>query len=239
MKINKNTAFRELSRPQKLRYIWDYYKLPIAIAAILIYILCWQLYRQATKKEVLLYTAAVNITMGDELTADLTEHYLQAISDTDPRQTISLLGDLVLTGTEDAQLQQFTNASRLKLMGAIEARQLDVIFMNKEAYDAFSQSGYLLDLASISEDMAASVPEAGSHLVQNTVILEDNASDVIWDKSIPYEATTLEETNAVDLSDAPLLKAAGLDGTVYLGIVANTPRLDEALSYLRYLYSSG
>lgn len=41
----------------------------------------------------------------------------------------------------------------------------------------------------------------------------------------------------IDLSRTKLIRQAGFSDPVYLGIVANCPRIDSALDYLRYLYT--
>lgn len=41
---------------------------------------------------------------------------------------------------------------------------------------------------------------------------------------------------ALELTQAGLLKQARFDAPVYVGIVANSPRADVALEYLKYLF---
>ena len=67
------------------------------------------------------------------------------------------------------------------------------------------------------------------------VILEDNADDLALDDSIEYSAVTREALFGLDLSQIPLIRRAGFEDTVYLGIIANSPRLDTVMEYLRYL----
>ena len=67
------------------------------------------------------------------------------------------------------------------------------------------------------------------------VILEDNADDLALDDSVEYTAVTREALYGLDLSDTPLIRQAGFEDPVYLGIIANSPRLDAVMEYLRYL----
>lgn len=39
----------------------------------------------------------------------------------------------------------------------------------------------------------------------------------------------------LDLSGTGLIRQAGFENTVYLGIIANSPRVDTVMEYLRYL----
>ena len=71
--------------------------------------------------------------------------------------------------------------------------------------------------------------------VANEVVLEDNQIEVDLGEAETYEAVCETHTNALDVSTLAPFTAAHLDGTVYLGIIANTPRLERALAYFTYL----
>ena len=58
---------------------------------------------------------------------------------------------------------------------------------------------------------------------------------MLLDESIEEERVTRWVPNAFLLSQIPLFQNAGFDGEVYLGLVANSPRTDAALGYIRYL----
>ncbi|MBQ6522894.1 MAG: hypothetical protein IJI15_08750, partial [Atopobiaceae bacterium] len=122
-------------------------------------------------------------------------------------------------------------ASKLKLMGAIDGEQLDVVIMNREAYDLLSAWVYLLDLG----DARAANPRLEAALVSNTVILSDNRVEVELNEADEYIAETIEVANAVELGDSPLFPDFAADEHIYLGIIANTPRQEQALDYLDYV----
>lgn len=110
--------------------------------------------------------------------------------------------------------------------------------MDKEAFDAFSQNGYLCNM---EEFLMQQAPELYSRLQssleKNIVIPEDNALETGLNPSVSYSAKTAEYPMAVNLSQSNIIKQAGFHDTVYLGIIANTPRIDEAVSYLKYLFA--
>ena len=124
----------------------------------------------------------------------------------------------------------------MKILASIDGKQLDVVLMNKEAFDAFSQNGYLCDLEELlsSEDVDL-YNRLKPHLVTNTVILEDNSTDLQLDPSITYQAVTEEHPFGLDLSQTSMISDAGFSDIVYLGIIANSPRTEEAIDYVRYL----
>jgi hypothetical protein len=104
--------------------------------------------------------------------------------------------------------------------------------MNQEAWDALSQSGYLMDLTAAAEG------DLAPYLEKNLVIYEDNAQEAALDESVEYKAVTGEEQNALECSRWPLFSRAGFTEPVYLGVSANSPRLEQALDYLHYLCKS-
>ena len=221
---------------QKIRYIWDYYKLPIVVLCILMYILGYSLYGHFTHKEKILYTALVNVSASDSLTEQLSTGFLDSLDQDTSKTTMQLYTGLYLTDDETNPYHEYTYASRMKILASIDGKQLDVVLMNKEAFDAFSQNGYLCDLEELlsSEDVDL-YNRLKPHLVTNTVILEDNSTDLQLDPSITYQAVTEEHPFGLDLSQTSMISDAGFSDIVYLGIIANSPRTEEAINYVRYL----
>ncbi len=222
---------------QKLQYIWDYYKLPMAVCAIILYIIAYSVYGKITHKDVTLYTALVNVAAGDELTLDLGSRFLESEHIDPAKNELYLYSGLYLTDDEDNPYHEYTYASRIKILAAIDAEQMDVVLMNREAFDAFSQNGYLCDLDELlSEADPAFYQELKPYLIPNISILEDNAIDLYFDESVTYHAETEEYIMGLDLSASPLIAKAGFGEPVYLGVLANTPRKETAVSYLQYLF---
>ena len=225
-KAARRAAFRAMSPAKKREYIWDYYKWPILLALLALVLLAGAMRRELTKKEELLYVALANVTVGEDLERSLTTDYLTA-SDRDPRrQEVSVYRDLYLSDDADELNHAYAYASRVKLMGAVQTQKLDVLLMNREAYDLLSAQGYLLPL-----DEAALRP----FLRSNEVVLSDNR--IAWElnEADTHERTVETVQNAAALSGCPLFQAAGFDGELYAAILANSPRTEEALCYLRYL----
>ena len=113
----------------------------------------------------------------------------------------------------------------------IDGEQLDVVIMNREAYDLLSAWGYLLDLG----DACAANPRLEAALVSNTVISSDNRVEVELNEADAYIAETIEIANAVELGDSPLFPDFAADEHIYLGVIANTPRQEQSLDYLDYV----
>ena len=224
----------------KIRYLFDYYKFPLVLIGIVIYIMIWGIGRNASRKEYGLYVGLVNLAASQELTGKL-ENGLSVQEQTslnrqaDAPDAVFLYRNLFLTSNTESEYHQYSYASRLKILGAIGAEQMDLVLMDSEAFDAFSQNGYLTDLSVLLSGRTEE-RDLQPMLVKNIFIEEDNSTDMLLGTADRYEAVTKEGMYGLDLTRASaLFREAGFNGTVYLGIVENSPRKEEALRYLRYL----
>ena len=220
-----------------MRRLWDYYKLHMVVAAFLLYFLGSMVYRAVTYRDVLLYVAAVNITESDKLTFALRDHFSDYIDMDSAKEKIELYSKLYLTTDVNSENYGYSYASEMKIVGSIEAKQLDVVLMDKEAFDAFSANGYLMDLHIFLFANAPSFLQAhDDDIVKNTVVLEDNAEEVRLDKNVSYEAVTEEVPNGILLSDSAFAKHLGFSAPVYLGVLQNTEHGEMAAKYVEYLF---
>lgn len=226
-KAAHRAAFRNMSPAEKLEYIWEYYKWPILLTLLVLGIPIWSARRELTRKEPVLYLALANITVGEDLEQTLTTGYLTASGHNPRRQEVYVYRDLYLSDDADVLNHEYAYASRTKMMGAVQTQKLDVVLMNREAYDLLSAQGYLLPL-----DDPALPP-----LVSNEVVVSDNAIEWQLNEAATHERVTETVQNALAMSDCPLFQAAGFEGNVYAGVIANSPRPAEALRYLQYLSS--
>lgn len=220
-------AFGQMSPVQKLDYILTYYRLALSLGLIVLIVLFSLLVKQITHKDATLYLGLVNVEAGTELETQLTTDYLEATGHNPKKEMVLMYQGLYLTTDPASEVFQYVYASRMKVLASIESHQMDVMLMNQEAYDTFSQSGYLLPLDDyFTED---------DGLTLNLVIYEDNAEEHDFDETIPYEAVTGEEFNGLNCDGYAFYQDAGFTEPLYLGIVANTERLDTSLEYLEYL----
>lgn len=237
MRTLQDKNLKTLKGKAKLQYIWDYYKLPLVIVTILLYVIFYILYNHFTEKERVLYTALVNVNAGETLIKGLHNDFLDYLNLNPSQNQLELYTGLYLTDDDQNAYYQYTYASRIKILAMIDGELLDVVLMNREAFDAFSQNGYLYDLAEFLPQTDVSLYESiKSDLTANLVILEDNAIEHQLDTSLPYEAVTEEHYYGIDLSRTQLIRNAGFAEPVYLGIIANSPRTDNAIAYIKYLF---
>ena len=75
------------------------------------------------------------------------------------------------------------------------------------------------------------------YLTANQVILEDNSVEYSLNEAQEYTAVTETVYNALELTPRSAFQEAGFSGSVYIGVIANTPRLPACQDYLDYLLS--
>lgn len=227
---------RQLHGKKKAQYIWDYYKFPIVVCLIFLYIIGYMVYGRFTKKEPVLYVGLINIAAGEQLTSQLDDEFWEFAGETPSGKKVQLYTGLYLTANQDDPNHQYTYASRIKILASIDGEQLDVVLMNKEAFDAFSQNGYLCNLEELlRESSPDTFEELKPYLVSNVTILEDNSDDLLADDSLPYQAVTEEYPMGLNVSRNGLLEQAGFRDNVYLGVIGNSPRTETAVKYINYL----
>ena len=233
---------RKLKGWKKVQYILDYYKIPLILAGILLYSILWFTTRHFTQKENVLYVGLVNAAPSEEFCIKLSDGYLEEAGFSRSDHTLYLYRNLYLTADETSEYHAYSYATKLKILGAIEAKQLDAVLMNKEAFDAFSQNGYLADLKDLlnspqARDMVRNLYARTENTLQKNIrIEEDNSLDVMLGTEKEYQSVTTEGTFGLDLTAAsPLIRQEKLSGTLYFGILANSPRQEEAIHYLDYL----
>ena len=228
-------SFQKMGPADKAGYIWEYYKLPITVGLVALAFVCSMVYHEVTQKEVLVYSALINVSAGDELASQLNEGFISTEGADPKRAEVCLYQGLYLSEDPSPENHQYGYASKLKLMASIDAEQLDVVLMNREAYDICSRNGYLLELDSLLSQDEALYRALEPSLTANTVVLEDNAIEYALNEAHRYQAVTEEAVNGLASSPSPMFRDAGFPEPVYLGVIANSPRLPAVLRYIGYL----
>lgn len=231
----RGAAFRKMNAAEKVEYIFTYYKLPIILGLVALWFVCSTVYRQVTKKDVVLYSAHINVSVGDALERQIGAEFISAAGENPKKAEVYLYRGLYLSDDASTENHQYGYASRLKILAAIEAKQLDVVLVNQEAYDILSRNDYLLDLSDFFSEDVSLFRLLDPYMTSNTVIIEDNAIEYNLNEAEEYVAVTEEVVNGIEVSVFPMLFEAQFPDAVYLGVIANSPRLPAVLQYIEYL----
>ena len=228
-------SFKKMTFSQKIDYIIAYYKFPVITAIIAAAVLISTAIERANRKQPVLYTAFANVGVGETLLEHFTDEYLVFAGKTS-KEGVTVYRDLYISDDSSSENHQYAYASKLKVLGAISSRKLDVVLMNKEAYDLFSSSGFLCRLDDLLKQDAELYSKLSSLVLSNTVITDDNAIEYDLGEADEYTSETVEIPNGLDVSSAPCLASAGFPDTVYLGVIGNSTHMEEARSFIGYLF---
>ena len=232
--FNRN-AFKAMSILEKADYIFAYYKLPLVIIGVVLTALVTIVYHAITDKDAVVYAAYCNIVPNEEADGVLTDGFIEHIGVDSREYEVVAYRELYISTDDSIQNHQYAYASKLKLLGSIDGEKLDVVIMNREAYDLLSGWGYLMDLEDACAQSSADRSLIEGSIVSNTVILSDNRIEVELGEADEYVAETVESPNAVDVTGNPIFDSFAEEDSVYLGIIANSPRTETALDYLAYV----
>ena len=159
--------------------------------------------------------------------------YFTNLQPDEKNSVVKTLRNLALTENLQTVDGSYVYASQVKILAAIDSQQLDVVLMNREAFDAFSQNGLLADLDHFSEEH--DLTHLAPYFVDNIEILSDNATEVLTDPTAVYHAETDTYPMGIDVTEFPFMQQAGFPDHVYLGIIENTTRAENAAAFVSYL----
>ncbi len=231
-KAAHKAAFQAMTPAEKADHIFTYHKWTILLVLLALLIIGSIVHRQLTQKKPVLYLAVINVSLGEDVQKQLTQDFLTETGGDARRQEVYLYRDLYLSEDADALNHEYAYASKVKLTGAISAGKLDLVLMNREAYDIFSRQGYLMELNSLSDALSP-------YITENEVILSDNSVDYLLGNAEEEKVVTEAVPNSLAVSSLPLFRDAGFDGDLYLAVVSGSPRQEEADAYLRYVFGYG
>lgn len=228
-------AFRKMNLAQKAEYIFAYYKLPLVLLLVAVVSLGSAAKYFLTHKDALLYVGYTNVELPESDDQRIFDDYVE-LRGANPRRTeVSRYYEMYLSDPEGTIDHQYSYASRLKLLAAIDAEELDVVIMSKNAYDLLSHSGYLADLNDLLRQAdPALLAKVEGALTSNDVIIEDNQVELDLGEATDYEAELEQRVNAIDITDFPLFAQMDLTEHIYVGVIGNTPRVDEVMALLNY-----
>lgn len=213
-------SIKDVHGTAKIGYIWEYYKLPIAVSCIFLYIAGYLIYGRLTHKDTILYTALVNVSASDAFAEELSTGFLAGHGADVGKEQVTIYDGLYLTEDESDVDHGYVYASNTKITGSIAGELLDVVLMDRTAFDILSRNGCFCDLGQLLLQEAPDLYEK----LQSCLITDAEGADA-------YPA-------AVDISRSDLILKEGFDGTLYLGIIKNAPHMENAVAYLRYLVDS-
>lgn len=214
---SETAKLRNMTRADRLWYIWEYYKIHIAVILFVLVFSISMLYHLVCPDQVYLQNITVNLTTGNGIEPE-------PLSD-DFREAMGLSQrDVIQSSPQYLTLERETLAEDYQTFQVIQvlvaARELDILFMDGEALPELSRWIVYADLEEILP------PDLWSTVKEHVIYIEDPESG----RSFPA---------AIDISTNPVIEKCGyLSDTVVLSIAANAPHLEHSINVIRYLFGT-
>lgn len=211
---------RKLHGKQKWTYIWDYYRIQI-IAAVLILAACAGILPSALAKheDPDLTIAIVNNTMNVDQGTDFYDEFTSFADDRGVEGTWQFDSGYFFDLSEESD---FTNSYYQKLVARIESGELDGMILDRANLEGIARGGRVLDLS--DESVREVMNQYGDRAVWYT---DENG------EKIPV---------GIDVSDSPVISrcldyetAEAGGGTAVFAFSAQPANLENAEIFLGYL----
>ncbi len=231
--------FRSMSQSSRIRYIWDYYKLPILAGAFIFILFGSLLVKNLTQKKTVYTVALANVASVSEILEHTGNDFLSDQNLNPAQNEVRILEGIYLTANPEDPQADYAWSSRMKLSALTEKKDLDAVLMNRQAFDILAAGGFLMNLDEFLEENDTQLHvKLKPELICNSELISLNSPDMladelegIYDSSA---AESIEYPMALNLKDSKMLRDLKLSGDIFLGVIRNTGKEKESLDYIRF-----
>lgn len=134
---------------EKLAYFWDYYKVHVLVAAVVLALTAIFIYQYATNKDYAFYASLVNAELTDanyEL-ADVWIGEFQEYAQIDPDEYQTAIDTSV--SLSDDNTSQYSISNQEKMLAMMQVGAVSTIVAETETFEKYAQFGYFYDLESL------------------------------------------------------------------------------------------
>ena len=234
-KAKEKAAFKEMDLRHKREHIWEYYRLPIVLTIVGLFLLGWALNHYVINPP---KKASVNLTFHsyiidmdsfEQLEGPLKEAFPELYTD---RTEIELISNTV--GLDSSGNAEGEYASVMKMMAMITAKSVDLVIGDYDVLSADAYNSYLTPLNEVfTEEELKKIEELG-------YVQEGADSPIVWISEggmneNGYAYLEDPEMFLVDISGNLAARTIICGEATYVGFAANTPHLEEAKEVFWYL----
>lgn len=192
-----------------LEYFWMYYKLPLAAGLVVVFLILYFAVTSWTAKENML--SVMLIDCHTEISGEeMADAYMEAAEIDQKKYQVQIQNNLMFQGTDSGN---YAMTSLSRFMADIGSELLDVCGMTLEDFEKYDKSGTWMDLRECLTEQQCSMLEK-FFLESDDGRAIGLRADMLW---------KLDEEGCYEGSDAAI------------GILYNTPHIEEAVRYLLYL----
>lgn len=209
---------------EQFAYFWEYYKIPTLVTIVVIAVAANLIYSMVTAKDSVMSALWVNCYTEMDATAYMEGFTKYLGVDTKEYET-TLETNFTL---DDESMDQYSMASIQKFAALVAAGQLDVVVSDRETFLEYAVSGYFHNLNQILSP--EQLEKYGDNLIYCDIAEEEGEEDL---GEIPV---------GIRISDCAALREAQAytpDRDACFGIIINSSHIENAVSYLEYMYLEG
>lgn len=206
---------KQMSRKDKVWYIWEYYKIHMLAVLIMIavfYTIGSSIYRSTFDTE--LYCMYLNNRSGEELNTDiLTVDFHEYMGFTE-KQLITTESSFISYGDNSTELSY---ASMAKVSALVASRELDIMIGDTANFEHYTALGGCADLEEV-------LPADVFELVKDSLCygVDDTGAEHAY--GITLDGTKFAEDSHLSM-----------DSTIF-SIVSNSSRIENSVALIRYIF---
>ena len=233
-KEKEKKAFKEMTRAQKWEHIKEYYRMPILLGIVGLFLVGWALNHYVINPP---KKPSVNITFhAIEVSADKAVSLEETLMEPFPEyydsdHKIEVITNIV--GLDSMGNAEEEYASAMKMMAMMETRSIDLVVGDMTAMTADAYNSYLMSLTDVfTEEELEKIRGLG--YVQedaDSCIIEVAPGD--YDDN-GYEIRLDPQPFFVDISGNQELRECVYGVPVYIGFASNAQHLEEAKALFWY-----
>lgn len=243
--IKKERAKLEGKSPkERWEYFWEYYKWPVLAVVLAVVLLIQGIVSVVNKKEIVFSGFVLNskIALDDDAFLQGFYDYAGIASD---KQEAAFYSDITLgDGNSKSDITAFQ-----RIMAGIATKETDFVVGQAISFRlcAYNTSNIFLDLRNFFDEDTLERFSDRLYYIDGAVlaILDAPLGEQVDTSALEYPDPTKPETMkdpipvGIDISDREAFQSAYYltDTTLYLGVIANTPRLELTLQFIEYLFS--
>lgn len=232
-KAYEKELFSKMTRKEKLEHILTYYKFPLILGVIGLFVIGWCLWHfvispaPATGLEFCFFSKYNNANAAEALEAELNEIFSEPLDGAQAK--VLYLTDFIGDRENAAQEQ----AVAYKIMGEITAANMDIFVTQGDSIPAFATESYFMPLTDIFTEEELS--EIRNALAAKAGAAPEEYTDCFISSYIDEDEPEKEYPVAINCEHIPSLSnVIPLTGDCYMAVIANTERTEMVRKVLIY-----
>ena len=227
--VSEKETWKKMNRSEKRTHFKEYYLTPVLVGILVVCIAGFLVYDAVSSyRDIVLLTAVINDHFDEETLSDFNTDLLDHLGGNDKKEKVSIEDDYMLSGSNGAEALKGSE----KITSYIYAKQLDTIIADEEYFNHYASLGCFHDLRTILTE--EQLLKYADYLYYPE--LEENN-----DPNAPSGLQTIRPSETypcgIILSNSPVYSSLeGAQSKPIMGIVVTSGRLDNALSFLEYLF---